>query len=205
MTPVTSAKKLTGAWKKLYAWLILDTKCECCDQAMLNKEALAIINAAMSAKARLTGKGLGCIASTNTGMIAIDAGLRALYGPASGRVTSTTVPVKGITRPLIDSIAQWLTGRTAMRTAITIKSPCYVIQSVARWYPAPNWYSYIFWYRHQAILVYPKCRSDKASLSWPFATVIDLYDGLPVWKSWSRWLGGMGNLAKYAGRVASGW
>jgi hypothetical protein len=176
MPPATNPAQLTGDWRKLYDWLVLDPTCECCSQTDLNAEALAIVNAAMAA--RPLAKGQGCIASSLTLFQSLVGGL------GNHALSTTTGTVQG---------ASWF-GKTP-RTWVEIDTHCYTIINVA-------WWSGIF--RHQAIGVFPKCYRGWI-LDNPFATVIDLWGPAgKVWNSWKGWIGGMGELNKSAGRVRDG-
>lgn len=202
-TPVTDPKKLKGAWKALYDFLILHPTCKCCKKGDLKKEALAIVNGAMVAEKKLKGKSLGCIACSRQVGSDLHRSLNKLY-KGSGKLKHNSAVVSGAKRAYMDWVFAKLLGKSTKRMWMKIETPCYIIENVARWSP-PEWsftnpLGYPFWYRHQAVLVYPKCYKGDPFLN-PRAVVIDLFDGKPSWYSWKDWAGGMANVNKTVGRV----
>ncbi len=173
---MTSASQLQGEWKTLYNWMVLDPTCECCSQQDLQTEVLLIVNAAMDAKPRT--QGMGCIASSLTLLEALMTGLGShVTSYEHGEVDGANV-----------------FGTTTTRSWIRMETHCYVIENVAWWW---------LFFRHQAVLVYPKCHQD--GFMDRFATVIDLWGPAgEVWQSWNRWIGGMNEINKSGGRVRDG-
>ncbi|MFC1712704.1 hypothetical protein ACFL6S_03485 [Candidatus Poribacteria bacterium] len=172
-TTVALPRAIKGAWRDLYDWLLLDPTCKCCSEKDLEAEARMIVMAAIRAKPQTKGK--GCIVSSLTLMNFLIGGL------GNHIVNVKTGTVRGIN----------VFGTRTTRTWIRIETHCYIIENVAWWWG---------FFRHQAVLVYPKC--DKLGFMNPSATVIDLWGPAgKVWQSWENWAGGMSEVNRTAGRV----